>query len=73
MLFRLTNASATFQAYINEALGDLLDDIYVAYLDDILIFSKSVGEYTVHVRIILERLRQYRLYIKLSKCEFLTQ
>ena len=70
MPFGLTNAPATFQAYINEALGDLLDVICVVYLDDILIFSKSETEHAEHVRQVLERLRQYSLYVKLSKCAF---
>ena len=70
MPFGLTNAPATFQAYINKALGDLLDVICVVYLDDILIFSKSETEHAEHVRQVLERLRQYSLYVKLSKCAF---
>jgi hypothetical protein len=39
MPFGLANAPATFQVYINRALRDLLDQFYVVYLDDILIFS----------------------------------
>ena len=73
MPFGLTNAPATFQAYINEALGDLLDTICVAYLDDILIFSATREEHAKHVRMVLERLRQFKLYVKLSKCQFSTQ
>ena len=34
-----TNTPATFQSYINEALRGLLDDICVAYMDDIIIYS----------------------------------
>ena len=70
MPFGLTNAPATFQAYINEALRGLLDDSCIAFMDDILIFSRSVEEHTTHVRAVLERLRKYGLYVKLSKCEF---
>lgn len=70
MPFGLTNAPATFQAYVNEALRGLLDDICVAYIDDILIYSNSLEEHVYHVRLVLERLRQYGLYVKLSKCEF---
>src|SRR2546423_4291071 len=70
MPFGLTNAPATFQAYINEALDGLLDVICIAYLDDICIYSKNEEEHTQHVRLVLDRLRQYGLYVKLSKCEF---
>ena len=42
----------------------------IVYIDNICIFSKIKKEYINHVRQILDRLRQYRLYIKFSKCEF---
>lgn len=73
MPFGLTNAPATFQAYINEALKGLLDDFCIAYMDDILIYSDSYEEHVRHVREVLERLREFSLYAKLSKCEFETQ
>ena len=66
----LTNVPATFQAYINEALEGLLDVICVAYLDDICIYSKNAEGHDEHVRLVLDRLRLYGLYVKLSKCEF---
>jgi hypothetical protein len=72
MPFGLTNAPATFQAYINEASSDLLDIICVAYLDDIVVYSESVEEHEDHVRQVLDRLRKYSLYCKLSKCQFST-
>jgi hypothetical protein len=70
MPFGLSNALATFQAYMNEILEGLLDRICVVYLDDILIYSRDPKEYTKHMRQVLERLEAYGLYIKLSKCEF---
>lgn len=70
MPFGLVNAPATFQSYINRALAGLLDTCCVAYLDDIVIYSNSVEEHKQHVRQVLERLRQWRLYCKLSKCAF---
>lgn len=73
MPFGLTNAPATFQAYINEALRGLLDNICVAYMDDILIFSQDEAAHETHVGLILERLKEYALYVKLSKCEFYTK
>jgi transposase InsO family protein len=73
MPFGLANAPATFQAYINHALSDLLDMVCVVYLDDILIFSNNDEEHTKHVRMVLERLRQYKLYANPAKCQFRTQ
>ena len=72
MPFGLTNAPATFQTYINQALHGLLDVVCVAYMDDILIFSKNAMEHFRDVRAVLQRLREAKLYVKLSKCEFAT-
>jgi hypothetical protein len=70
IFFDLANASATFQAYINKALIDLIDINYVAYLNNILIYLINRAEHQQYIRQILERLRQYKLYIKLFKYEF---
>ena len=72
MPFGMVNAPATFQAYINEAMVGLVDIVCVVYLDDILIYSEHVDEHVTHVRQVLQRLREYRLYAKLSKCAFST-
>jgi hypothetical protein len=45
MLFGLTNALATFQAYINNILRKYLNVFVVVYLDDILVYSKTYNEY----------------------------
>ena len=45
----LTNAPATFQAYINKALQGLVDDFCIIYLDDILVFSKTKEEYDLYL------------------------
>jgi len=42
----------------------------VIYLNNILIYSKLGEDYYTYIRIIIERLRKYKLYIKLSKCFF---
>lgn len=73
MPFGLTNAPATFQAYINKALAGLVDIHCIVYLDDILIYSKDEAEHEQHVRSVLERLRQWHLFINLDKCEFHTE
>ena len=68
--FGLTNAPATFQAYINRALRGLVDDFCVVYLDDILIFSKSEEEHYEHLELVIECLWQAELYANLKKCDF---
>ena len=70
MPFGLTNAPATFQNYIHIALSGYLDVFCVAYLDDILIFSKDRDSHTKHIRLVLDRMHQYELYAKPSKCTF---
>ena len=70
MLFRLTNALATFQALINNILRAHLDIFIVAYLDNILVYSKNKEDYVKHVRTVLRCLDQYNLQIKLKKCIF---
>jgi hypothetical protein len=70
MPFGLTNALAIFQAYINKVLSGLVDYFVVVYLDDILIYSKPGEDYYAYIRIVIERLRKYKLYTKLSKCFF---
>ena len=73
MPFGLANAPATFQAYIHKALGHLVDSICIVYLDDILIYSKDETEHEKHVKMVLQRLREYALYAKPSKCTFHTK
>ena len=48
-----------------------LSDFADVYLDDILVFSKSVPEHLEHVRTVLQRLRDKKLQAKRSKCDFL--
>jgi len=73
MPFGLANAPATFQTFINEVLGDLVDRICIVYLDDILIYSDNEEEHTKHVHRVLERLQQHHLFANLKKCVFNTQ
>lgn len=68
--FGLSNAPATFQAYINQALVGLVDVTCVVYLDDILVYSENPAEHTTVVRQILERLQQAGLFANLKKCVF---
>jgi len=70
MSFDLINASVIFQIYINKILTKLLNDFCVVYLNDILIFFVKKTDYIDHVKQILERLRKFKLYASLKKCEF---
>ena len=70
MPFDLTNALTTFQAYINKALSGIINYFIIIYFNDIFIYFKLKEDYYTHVRIIIKRLKKYKLYIKLSKCFF---
>lgn len=67
--FGLTSAPSTFMALMNHILHPYLDKFVVAYLDDILIYSKTLAEHEEHVKTVLRELRKNKLYCKESKCE----
>jgi transposase InsO family protein len=70
MPFGLCNAPATFQRLINDVFRPLLDKSVIAFVDDILVYSRTVDEHRRHVREVLQLLRQHQLYTKVSKCQF---
>src|SRR5271170_348132 len=72
MPFGLTNAPATFQTLMNDIFCDMLDICVIVYFDDILVYSKNDEDYERHVRQVLQRLRENKLYARLSKCTFFT-
>ncbi len=72
MPFGLCNAPASFQHYINHALYDLLDKTCTAYLDDVLVYSRTRKEHREHVREVVDRLIQAGLQVDIGKCEFET-
>ena len=70
MPFGLTNAPASFQNMMNHVLREFIDKFVVVYLDDILIYSKSVEEHREHVRLVLQALRDAKLLVNPEKSEF---
>jgi hypothetical protein len=70
MSFGLTNAPAFFMHLMNKVFMDYLDTFVVIFIDDILVYSKSEAEHEKHLILVLQRLREHKLYAKLSKCEF---
>ncbi|KAK1650794.1 hypothetical protein QYE76_068599 [Lolium multiflorum] len=70
MSFGLTNAPAYFMNLMNKIFMNFLDKFVVVFIDDILVYSKSEEEHEQHLEIVLETLRQHKLYAKFSKCEF---
>lgn len=71
MFFGLTNSPATFQTMMNELFQNLVRrGVVIVYIDDILIFTKTLAEHRRVVREVLEILKTNKLYLKPEKCEF---
>jgi hypothetical protein len=70
MPFGLTNAPAAFMDLMNRIFHPYLDKFVVVFIDDILVYSRTKEEHDEHLRIVLQTLREKKLYAKLSKCEF---
>jgi hypothetical protein len=70
MSFGLTNAPTHFMNLMNSVFMPELDKFVVVFIDDILIYSKSEEEHAQHLRVILQRFRDHKLYTKFSKCIF---
>ena len=64
MFFRLTNSPATFQTMMNNIFIDMiLEGVVVVYLDDILIFTKDLGEHCWITHRVLQRLAEHQLFL----------
>ena len=70
MPFGLTNAPAAFMDLMNRVFRPYLDKFVVVFIDDILVYSKDEQEHEQHLNIVLQTLREKKLYAKLSKCDF---
>jgi hypothetical protein len=68
--FGLTNAPGTFMHLMHQTFREMLDEFVLVFLDDILIYSKTLEEHERHVTAVLKKLRDSKLYAKESKCEF---
>ncbi|KAJ9514787.1 hypothetical protein QJQ45_028458, partial [Haematococcus lacustris] len=70
LCFGLTNAPATFQRVMNTVFKPLINKSVLVYIDDILVMSNTPEEHLVHLREVLQLMREHKLYAKMSKCEF---
>ncbi len=70
MSFNLINTFVIFQTYINKILTKLLNNFYIIYLNDILIFFIKKTDHVNHMKQIFKRLRKFKLYASLKKWEF---
>ena len=73
MPFGLTNASVSYQSLINNIFRKYLDDFVIAYLNDILIYFKTLEEHVKHVIKILKTLEKTDVRINNEKSVFYVQ
>jgi hypothetical protein len=68
--FGLTNAPAHFIYLMNSVFMSELDKFVIVFIDDILVYSKTMEEHEEHLRMVLQWLREHQLYAKFSKFKF---
>jgi transposase InsO family protein len=70
MPFGLCNAPATFQRALDMLLAKVKWKFALVYLDDVIIYSRSLEDHLVHVDYVLRLLRNAGISLKLQKCNF---
>jgi hypothetical protein len=70
MSFGLINEPAYFMYLRNKVFMEYMDKFVVVFINDILVYSRSEEEQKEHLRLVLQKLQDHKLYAKLSKCEF---
>ena len=66
----LCNAPSTFQALMNRVFHSFLDHFVLVYLDDILVYSKTMDEHLQHLKQVFDKLREHKLQASKGKCAF---
>ncbi|PKI53580.1 hypothetical protein CRG98_026030 [Punica granatum] len=67
MPFGLTNPPAGFMDLMNRVFQPYLDQFVVVFIDDILVHSRNKDEHDEHLRVVLQILRERKLYAKFRK------
>ena len=73
MSFGLTNAPVASMDPMNRVFRPYMNQFVIVFIDDILVYSKSMEEHVYHLRTVLQTLRENQLYAKFSKCDFWTK
>jgi hypothetical protein len=66
--FGLTNAPGVSMSLMNGVFREYLDKFVQVFIDDIVIYSRTMEEHDEHLRLVLQCLREHKLFGKLSKC-----
>lgn len=73
MPFGLTSAPATFQGCMNSILSPLLRKFVLVFVDDILIYNRTLSDHVQHLQSVFQILTEHHLKVKRSKCSFAQQ
>jgi len=68
MGFGLCNAPAIFSRLMKNVLKPYINKIVIVYLDDICIYSETLEQHIEYLRLVLKKLREYQLFIKMPEC-----
>jgi hypothetical protein len=68
--FGLMNTLGVFMSLMNRVFCEYLDKFVQVFIDDILIYSRTMEDHDENLRLVLQCLRDNKLYGKLSKCSF---
>ena len=68
--FGFTNAPVVFMDLLNRVFKDFLDQFVIVFIDDILVYSKNEKDHKTQLKLVLQRLREHKLYAKFDKCKF---
>ncbi|CAM4869106.1 unnamed protein product [Rotaria socialis] len=67
----IKNGPPTFQRIVNKLLGKLQWSCALSYIDDIIIYSKSMNEHLYHLEQVLSLLQYANFRLNSTKCEFM--
>ena len=70
MRFGLTNALAAFMNMMQRVFRPYLDEFVIIFIDNTFVYSRSIEDHERHLRLVLQTLREHKLYAKFGKCEF---
>ena len=70
MSFSLTDAQTAVMDLMNKVFRNFLDLFVIAFIDNILVYSKNEDDLMGHLTVVLQTFKEHQLYDKYSKCEF---
>jgi len=71
--YGVSNGPAIFQRTMNKVLSGLIGRCCMAYIDDIIVYSRSKVEHVQHLEQVFQRLRSSGFLLKPSKCSFMKE